>query len=263
MTPLACPGCGAAVTAPPNATQYQCQYCKHTIQLEAPKPAAPPPAAQAPAVIVVHHNHNDASPVIYSGGSAWGTYWTIRLAIFVIVMICSAGGWGFRRWHGHGVAADLSGASVGWDGTSPLSCGGNDEYDVSGVTASFTAGQAILASGNCHVTCRDCNLKAPVAVEASGNGNVQLINGVITGTTTSLNATGNGTINVLGNAKVNGPFHQSANGTVSGVTAPAPAATPPPVAAAVGQPAAAHPAVLPAVHTHLPPPTPAPTVRRR
>jgi hypothetical protein len=269
MTPLACPGCGAAVKAPPNAAQYQCPYCQHTMQLEAPKPppAAAPAQGQSPHVIVVHHNQSDyGSPVIYTGGGAWGTYWMIRMGIFVVVMICSAGGWGFRRWRGAHVASDIGdlGAGAGWDGTTPLSCGGNDQFDVTGITASFTAGTAISASGNCHVSCTNCSLKAPVAVEASGNGEVKLINGNITGTQSSLNATGNGNIYVLGNASVVGPFHQSGNGKVTGVTPPA---APPPVAAAAQPAAVAHPVAPPVVQhappPHMPPPTPAPTQRRR
>ncbi len=263
MNPLACPGCGAAVKAPPNTPQYQCPYCQHTIQLEAPKP--PPAAAQpqAPHVIVVHHN--DSSPIVYTGGSAFGTYWTIRLALFFVVMVLSAGGWGLRRWR-HAMVDSVG--ALGWDGTTPLTCGGNDQIDVSGVTASFSAGSAIIASGNCHVSCTNCTLKAPVAVEADGNGEVKLINGTITGTVTSLNATGNGNIDVLGNATVVGPYHQSANGRVTGVTPPAAAtaaavaATPAAVAHPVAPPPVAHAPPAPPPPAHMPPPTPAPTVRR-
>jgi DNA-directed RNA polymerase subunit RPC12/RpoP len=255
MSPSNCPQCGAAIKAEPNATQYTCPYCQHSIQMQAPPP---PPAAHAaaaaPQVIVVHHN--TSSPVIYTGGGAWGTYWTIRLALFVVVMILSAAGYGVRRWRGRGL---VTGPNMGdglWDGTSPLTCGGNDSYDVTGINASFTAGSAIIASGNCNVTCRNCTLKAPVAVEADGNGDVKLIGGSVTGTQMACNATANGTIEVLGNATITGATHQSGNGKVTGVTQQAAAAAAP--NAATTQAAAAHPAAptVQPIHPppHLPPP---------
>jgi hypothetical protein len=255
MTPSNCPQCGAAIKAEPSATQYTCPYCQHSIQLQAPPPAAPAAATGGPPHVIVVH-HNDSSPVIYTGGSAWGTYWTIRLAVFVVVMILSAGGYGFRRWRGRGLVTGPTSGDAFWDGTSPLTCGGNDSYDISGVNASFTAGSTIIASGNCNVTCRNCTLKAPVAVEADGNGDVKLIGGSVTGTQMALNATGNGTIEVLGNATITGTTHQSANGKVTGVAPQAAAAAP--NAATTTQPVAAHPgaAVVQPIHPppHVPPP---------
>jgi hypothetical protein len=131
-------------------------------------------------------------------------------------------------------------ASIAWDGSTPLTCGGNDELEVEGVTATFAMGSAIVATGNCHVTCRSCALNAPVAVRADGNGQVTLVNGSVTGADASLAASGNGTINVTGNAQVVGPTRQSGNGTVNGV-APASASR----AVVPASPQAPHAAAVP------------------
>lgn len=232
MLPESCPKCGAAVHPPPNATRVECRYCNHVMQDEAPP--APPPSAGPPQVIVVHHTDN--APVVYSTASMWTRYW-IQMAVVFGIVFLSGGGWFFRRMRSSMSSIDLGGAASfgGWDGQSPFLCGGNDSIDISGVNANFGAGAAMTVSGNCHVTCRDCNLRAPVGVEADGNGQVTFVNGTITGTESSFVAGGNATINVTGNARVSGPYRQTANGRVLGVSQPpaarpnvAPAAVPPP-----------------------------------
>lgn len=254
MTPDNCPKCGAAVKAEPNAASYTCPYCKHTLQLEVARPA-PAPAAQAPQVIVFHHNSNP-TPIVYTGGSAFGAYWTFRLIVAAVIIMCSGGGWLVRRFVRGSTGVGLAGDLGGWDGSSPLMCGGNEEIDVSGVTATFSSGSAILAGGNCHVTCRNCTLKAPVGVEAGGNAQVTLMSGTVTGTDAALSAGANATINVLGNATVVGTTRKSGiNATITGVTTAQPAAATPPhpaVVAVAATPVTQAPGVKPAVA--LPPP---------
>jgi hypothetical protein len=218
------------------------------VQMQAPPPAPPPPPAGMPQVVIVRQ------PVVYGGTSVWAGYW-VRLAIVFVIVFLSGGGFWFRHWRRSMMADMGSAAGFGWDGRNPFMCTGNDQIDVSGINASFSAGSAVTVSGNCHMTCRDCTLRAPIAVEVDGNGQVTLVNGTITGTDTSLVASGNGSINVTGNAHVTGPYRQSANGKVLGVNlppmhpgivaAPPPAAPPPP-----------H--VLPPMHPGMVPPHPVP-----
>ena len=265
MTPDNCPKCGAAVKAEPNAASYTCPYCKHTLQLEVAKPAPPPGYGPPPAggygpppQVIVFHNNSSPTPIVYSGGSGFGAYWTFRLIVAVVVISISGGGWLIRRFVRGSTGVGLAGDLGGWDGTSPLMCGGNDQIDVSGINATFTSGSAILAGGNCHVTCRDCTLKAPVGVEAGGNAQVTIMNGSVPGTDAALSAGGNATINVLGNATVVGTTRKGGNASVTGVTAAQPAAVAPPHPVAVTIPPATTQAPGPKPAVAPPPPHPVP-----
>ena len=228
---IPCPKCGASVQPPPGPSA-QCPSCRNYFpvngtQTQPPQPYGQPPPQQygqpppqyppqpdsqeAPRVIVVHH-----------GLGGYSSYWMIRLGIVAVFVLMSGAGWVYHRITGSSATAGV-GAGIGldddWDGKQPLTCDENDQVEVDGVKATFSAGAAIIASGNCHLTCKDCTLKAPFAVQASGNAKVVLVNGSAEGTDTSLSATENAIIDVRGNAKVIGPTKQSGNAKVSGVTA--------------------------------------------
>jgi hypothetical protein len=85
-------------------------------------------------------------------------------------------------------------AAKGWDGKTPLTCGGNDELTFSGVTAKLP-GTAVTAAGNCKVTLVNADLTGATAVEAMGNATVTLTGGSVTGT-------GGTAIHAIGNAQV-------------------------------------------------------------
>lgn len=217
MSAVDCSKCGASQPSRPEGGQ--CHYCGASLPRAEPAypPMHEPPRNSIPQVIVIHHESRPS----YTGASYFSWYWIVRLGIAGIFVLMSAGGW---LWHvvtGKRAPAALSAfdddGNNDWDGTRPLSCGGNDEIQVNGVKATFTAGSAITASGNCRVRCTDCTLKAPTAVEADGNGHVTLVNGSAEGTEASLVARGNGEIKVQGNATIVGPTRHSANGTISGV----------------------------------------------
>src|SRR6185437_12323770 len=107
---------------------------------------------------------------------------------------------------------DLTGIGA-WSGREPLVCDGNDNINVSGVSVTESQGAAVVVRGNCHVTMRDCTIKAPVAIEASANGHVTVINGVVQGT---VDASGNANVDLVGNVKSIGTTKRSGNARVSG-----------------------------------------------
>ena len=206
--------------------------------------AQPPPERQ---VIVVHHG---------GGPSFFSAYWMIRLGIVALVLLGSGGRWAFHHF-GAGSTGD-------WSGRQPLVCAGDDQIDAYDVKASFGGGTAILASGNCQVTCRNCSLTAATVVQAEGDAHVTLTGGSISGTQASVVVSGDATVDVAG-CGVTGAARKSGDGTINGMTVAAPvaaAAAPPlptaPAAAAVHAPApAAHPAapLAPSLHA-APPPSP-------
>jgi len=165
-------------------------------------------------------------------------YWVLRLGIAVVFLVMGSGGWAWHRLRGDVDDDDF------WNGSEPLACDGNDEIDVRGVKATFTAGAALIASGNCHVTCKDCALKAPIAVQASGNAQVVLVNGSAEGTEASISASDNARVEVRGNATIVGSTKQVANARVVGVPPTAAAAAPGLLPGHAAQhPTSAHPAL--------------------
>jgi hypothetical protein len=137
----------------------------------------------------------------------------------------------------------------GWNGSGPLTCGGNDSYDLSGISATFAGGSAINVGGNCHVTCRGCNLKAPVVIAAGGNAQIDLIDTHIEGTDSAIVAGGNAQVRMIGSSTIIGKVAQGGNASVilppGATTAPGAAAAKAPTAAVTSSPSHAAPAPAP------------------
>jgi hypothetical protein len=226
MLVMNCPNCGMQAQVPQGVSSYLCTYCHRTFNV----------GSQGGPVVVVR-------PATYTSG--WSLYWTIRLGILAVAALVTLGGWIYYKVTGQKNAAmsalDDDDDDDDWTGSKPLSCGGNDVYNLSGVKATFTSGIAIDASGNCKVTCKDCTLKAPTVVQSGGNAQITLVGGSVEGDT-SIVANGNGKVDVKGTS-VSGKIDKSGNGTINGV-APPPAASsahvaaaPPPAAATTHAPA--------------------------
>ena len=256
IEPLRCPTCGAAANPTPGVPMYQCPYCHTTSNLGAamapPPPPQPPPQSSydhdIPRIVVV-------SPS-YSYTSGWSLYWMVRLGAIAIVGIIGAGGFVYSRITGRpSPVGNMAGDDDFWSGKEPLMCDGNDDISVSDVKANFSAGAAIIANGNCKVTCKSCDLKAAVGVQAGGNAEVNVVDGKVEGQV-AITASTNAHVNVRGNAKVVGLVNKSGNAEVTGIPA-APSATA--VAAAASAPAA-HPAAKPAGGTK---PAPAPSGKKK
>lgn len=225
-----CPHCGAppppGFVVPIGQFSYRCPFCTQSAVLGAPV-AAPPPMVTGPTFIVLHHHGDDDDDDHHphpgqhagmSGAAARNMSWIVWL---VIVLVFSLGGSGaaFMRCSKHSKLI----SSLVWDGSEPLQCSGIDDLRVTGVTATFTGGSAIIATGNCKVTCTDCNITAPTAIEASGNAQVTIINGSVRGTNLLADASGNARITVSGNVTSSGRTQEKGNGKVS---APASSAAP-------------------------------------
>jgi hypothetical protein len=228
MLVMNCPNCGMQAQVPQGVSSYLCTYCHRSFNVG---------GGGGPVVVV--------RPVTYTSG--WSLYWTLRLGIFAVVALVSLGGWIYYKVTGHKNAAmaamDDDDDDDDWNGSKPLSCAGNDNYNLSGVKATFTSGVAIDASGNCKVTCKNCTIKAPTAVQAGGNAQITLVGGTVDGDT-SIVASGNGKVDVQG-ATVTGKIDKSGNGTITGVTPP-PAASSAHVAAAAPAASPSHAPAKPA-----------------
>ncbi len=207
MIVTSCPHCGMEAQVPEGISPYLCGFCRRSFDVGRPH-----------AVIV--------RPVRYTSG--YSMYWTIRLAAVALLALLSGAGWVYHRMTGKHIAAlehlDDDGPDT-WDGTTALTCDGNDQINVSGVTATFPTGAALSAGGNCQVTCTGCTLKAPFAVQTNGNAKVVIVGGALEGEV-AIAATGNATVDVRGDAKVSGTISRSGNAKVTGVALPAPSSTP-------------------------------------
>lgn len=105
---------------------------------------------------------------------------------------------------------------AGWAGTSPFTCAGAQNLTITGVNAALAAGPAISAAGACNLTLVNCNITAPVAISTSGAAHVTISGGTITGSVTSIEASGGSTVDVAG-AVVSGPVQRSGGAHVNGV----------------------------------------------
>jgi cell division septation protein DedD len=255
MQAFSCPHCGAP--PPPGYTPptdrrfgYACLYCgQQSVHGQDP----PALQAQVPAIIVVqapgssfdpdpcqHQQHAAVARAAVSRSVSW-VVWV------VIVLFVSLGGAGATFWKIAGKSSLLS--SLVWDGSEPLRCSGIEDISVSGVEATFNAGAAITAEGNCHVKCTDCKLTAPTAIEAGGNAQVTIINGSVRGTTILADATSNARVTITGKVTVSGATRERGNARVSAPT---------PLEATTATPTPTHPPVAP---TAAAPPAPRPTAK--
>jgi hypothetical protein len=105
--------------------------------------------------------------------------------------------------------------SHGWDGKSPLNCGGTTELKIENVQASLSAGPAVIAGGNCQLTLKGVSLRAPVVLQVMGNARVTLEDCEIHGTTSAISASGNGQVTLQG-SHIDGPINKSGAAQVSG-----------------------------------------------
>ncbi len=174
----------------------------------APQPFAPPPPSLPPIPVTPFAT----APQIHVHAPVRGAARNLGWIIWVVVIVMVTSGAGIFRF--------LTGSSsvfsaLVWSGSEPLQCGGVDDITVSGVEASFSAGSAIVATGNCHVKCTDCNIGAPTAIEASGNAQVTIVNGSVRGGNYWGVATGTARIMALGNTTTTGKTQQSGNSAVT------------------------------------------------
>ena len=237
MQVLKCPNCNAPANPAPGQPTYRCGYCGATFDtgFRPPEPQAP---QQGPTIIVLGPGHSHSEPdfamPVRAVSSGIGTI--VRLAI-ILVIVSAAGGFTMLS------RCSSLASSMVWDGSEPFSCAGNDDVAVKGVHAQFNAGTAVSVSGNCHFTCTDCTIRAPVAFDVTGNGSVTVINGNVAGTAMLVDASGNAHVNISGNVVSSGVVRQSGNARVNAPTPPPPppVTTPAPPTAVPAQPAPARP----------------------
>lgn len=251
MKPVSCSHCGAppATAVTPDAQgMYTCAFCGKLSYVTPPVEGAGPAIRHnwADHLDDDDHDHDDEDdddeeddepPPRRAAETAAVTAHRISWIVWLVVVLGVTGGAGV------GITRCTKGSSLlsslVWDGKEPLQCGGNDRISVTGVTANFNAGAAIIASGNCQVRCEGCTITAATAVEAGGNAQVTIANGAVTGTALLADASGNARVTFMGDVKVSGTVKESRKGQVSTPTPPPAASAPEPAKA---QPAASSPA---------------------
>ncbi len=250
MKQFKCDHCGAGFSGgvePDAQGMFTCSYCGKisSAELVSLRP-------QMPGWHTIVHRHDDdddddgddeddddddAPPPRRetSGAATAAAVSRLSWVVWLVVLLGVTGGAGVgysRCTKGSSVLSSLV-----WDGKEPLNCSGNEQIAVTGVTANFNAGAAIVATGNCTVRCEGCTLTAPTAVEASGNAQVTIANGSATGATYLANASGGARVTFMGQVTTSGKIKESRPGQVATpVTASAPAGS------SVATPAAAPPA---------------------
>jgi hypothetical protein len=215
--PLKCPQCGADVAAPPGSLHAKCGYCGATVSAPAapspytpgPSPFVGPPGAPPPQAFGPIHPMFVTGPAgdiaRLSRGPAW-------MLIIPLVVLLAIGGviFYFVREATSSVSSSFGGRT--WTGAAPLVCAGNDHITALNLTATFTD-TAISASGNCHLECRNCAVKAAYGIETSGNAHVFFEGGSLEGTSAAAVAGGNSQIDLRG-TRVVGSVSRSGNGRV-------------------------------------------------
>ena len=196
---LHCPECGAPAQVHPGQETYNCNFCHASFLVERPM-AAPPavPRIDPPAPPANPYAARDFSTpqvpvrvIDYGAGQRSGgggaVAFIVALAILggiaaiVIPLVASSGG---------------GGGIFGWNGKKPLVCSGNDWITVDHVTAHFADGVAIDASGNCYVTCKDCDVSAPTVVRARENASVHFDHGTAQGSKVFFEASENAMVSI-------------------------------------------------------------------
>ena len=97
------------------------------------------------------------------------------------------------------VGAAKAAEAARWNGKTTFECGGNDVVSLTGVTA--TAG--VKASANCRLTLVGVNITAPIAIDASGNAKVTMTGGSVTASSSTVVASANAKVDLIG-TKVSG-----------------------------------------------------------
>jgi hypothetical protein len=156
-----------------------------------------------------------------------GWIWGLVIGAFILILLAGVFAWAI--WMAMKAKDDTASASspesakaAAWDGKAPYECSGVDNVTIEKVTAKLSTGPAIKASGNCQLTCTNCDITAPIVVDASGNAVVTFKGGSVNGSENSAVASANGKIDFQGTT-VKGASKASANGKVTGAgSAPSP-----------------------------------------
>jgi hypothetical protein len=221
----------------------------------APPPAwGPPPQQPIPQIVIVAPGETYGTPMTAtSAGSFVGMRIMFALLPVGITLIV-AGIIAFTTMRGVAGGAGLS--LRGWNGSGPLLCGGNDSYEITGVTANLAGGPVINAGGNCHVTCQGCTLRSSVVIAAGGNAQVDLVDSHIEGSDSAIVAGGNAQVRMTGSSTLVGRVVQGGNASVmappgatpTATATPTPTAAKPPAPGITSSPSHAAPGPAPSKH---------------
>lgn len=211
---VACSKCGAPLEPEDGASSVRCQYCGTLTTIE----RAPPPQqvvivnAPPPQVTFGGSGPDVTSVAVKTAATTTGCSAVMSLVIggFVMVVVAVAV---LVPLMSAGVVGSMPG--LGWDGSTPLVCSGNDHTSASDVTARLAGEVAIEAGGNCHVELEGVDLDADQVLWVSGNAHVTVRNSTLR-TRQPIRVEGNGDVELRNSTVISdGPaFDLSANGRV-------------------------------------------------
>ena len=225
MKPWNCPNCGAPAQVHPGEMLATCTYCKQSFPIAGATAPTPPPQPVQPIVIIAP---GEPASVPIARAARRGVGCASVSALFPLLILGAVGYFVYGGFRTGGLIAG------GWNGSTPLICGGNDSVDATGVTVSYTSGAAINAGGNCRVKCTRCTLKAPIGIAAGGNAEIDMIDSRIDAPQ-AIVAGGNAHVRMLGGSSLAGQIIKSGNADV----------TAPPGTPTLGAPAQPLPVVAP------------------
>ncbi|MBS0456022.1 MAG: hypothetical protein JSS44_01655 [Proteobacteria bacterium] len=106
--------------------------------------------------------------------------------------------------------------SSAWDGTSTLTCGGDQHMTISGRHIKMDSGPVFQVGGNCELTVEDSDIVAPSVVDAGGSAHVVLKGGNITAAQSAILSAGNAQVEIHG-TKITGSIDKGGHGRITGL----------------------------------------------
>lgn len=198
-----CGNCGAPLDCGPNDRFVKCAYCDKSNKVASTRTlaAVTPPSWQQPAQWTEADRAATLRAIQQAAGTSAAVGAATRGVSGCLGGVISLVGLGvaiaavvavFMAQRGGAPSSVLGGLGLAtWDGSAPLSCGGNDELHVSGVTANLPGQTAITADANCAVTIEDSTITAAVGIAATGNRAIRLRNVTLQTTAAGLLLEGN------------------------------------------------------------------------
>jgi hypothetical protein len=122
--------------------------------------------------------------------------------------------WYLKRTVKKAVAESTGQAKSAWDGKHTLTCGGSDNFTISGVTSKLD-GVAVTATGGCVLTLDNVSLTATTGIEAGGGAVITVKGGSITATADAVHAMGGAKVNLVG-TKVAGKLEHMGGAAITG-----------------------------------------------
>ena len=186
-----CENCGAPLHVEPNTAFVTCRYCSHSNKVAGTRTlmAMTPADWQPP-------EEWDAEQRRAAKGAVVGVLASVVVVIALVVVGVGVGVVFFFNNSPFGGSAiptvpGISAAAPTWNGTTPFTCGGNDDVRIDGVVANLPNDVAITVRSNCRVEIVNSQIVSRVGIDAQGNRDVRVSGSLIQASETGIRLSGN------------------------------------------------------------------------